>query len=590
MNDLAGLARRLLDVLDFSELAGRLRPFLVNVSNRATRAVLGNQILLYHGQADAQAFDASADGLAAALTAAVSGDGVVLPACSITGGAWTIPSGVTLRGLGWGSLLTGAVTNNGSLIDVQVAGTITQGAAGAYCLRVLNTTTSGNGFVMSAGLLSGCVAKITSGGYSYSVTGGRLLNCVATDEGSGAGGIFCDGAQVVMVGCRFGGNNGALVRDAYLITNCQFEGSGAYGFKHDSGSAKVQACSFISVSAYGLEVTASGLTLCDCYWNSMSGLANVTFGTGDRGGLGLANVWTAGQEIRTTSLPQLVLVYDDTHKMMTSVASDGTVTQELLGSGVLSIHHEGTERVGLVLQSYGDTAQPNAIVSRRARGSKASPSPSLANDILFSFGGEGFVTGDFTGNNHAAIQILAAENFSSTNQGSYIRFQTVPKASGFTRPTRGIIDDAGRWGIGHTTPTNIATKLDVTQTDAGTNDVQAVATVDRQSSGTPAAGFGERVQLLLESSTTIRQLAGAMDAIWTTATHASRTSKLVLSIVISAVETSVLELTSTAIVANKPIQPPHLADASAPNDSIYYSTTANRLVYKDSGGTVNNLY
>ena len=37
----------------------------------------------------------------------------------------------------------------------------------------------------------------------------------------------------------------------------------------------------------------------------------------------------------------------------------------------------------------------------------------------------------------------------------------------------------------------------------------------------------------------------------------------------------------------KPVQ---LADASAPNDSVYYSTTQSKLVYKDSGGTVNNLY
>jgi hypothetical protein len=37
-------------------------------------------------------------------------------------------------------------------------------------------------------------------------------------------------------------------------------------------------------------------------------------------------------------------------------------------------------------------------------------------------------------------------------------------------------------------------------------------------------------------------------------------------------------------------QPVSLADASAPNNSIYYSTTASKLVYKSSNGTVNNLY
>lgn len=32
------------------------------------------------------------------------------------------------------------------------------------------------------------------------------------------------------------------------------------------------------------------------------------------------------------------------------------------------------------------------------------------------------------------------------------------------------------------------------------------------------------------------------------------------------------------------------ADADAPNNSIYYSTTASKLVYKTSGGVVNALY
>lgn len=38
------------------------------------------------------------------------------------------------------------------------------------------------------------------------------------------------------------------------------------------------------------------------------------------------------------------------------------------------------------------------------------------------------------------------------------------------------------------------------------------------------------------------------------------------------------------------INPASMADGSANNNSIYYSTTASKLVYKDSGGTVNALY
>jgi hypothetical protein len=43
-----------------------------------------------------------------------------------------------------------------------------------------------------------------------------------------------------------------------------------------------------------------------------------------------------------------------------------------------------------------------------------------------------------------------------------------------------------------------------------------------------------------------------------------------------------------SLLAN--LKPVHQADSAAANDTIYYSTTASKLVYKDSGGTVNNLY
>lgn len=46
-----------------------------------------------------------------------------------------------------------------------------------------------------------------------------------------------------------------------------------------------------------------------------------------------------------------------------------------------------------------------------------------------------------------------------------------------------------------------------------------------------------------------------------------------------------LEITAAGYI--KPITS---TDADAPNNSIYYSSTQNNLVYKDSGGVVNNLY
>jgi len=46
----------------------------------------------------------------------------------------------------------------------------------------------------------------------------------------------------------------------------------------------------------------------------------------------------------------------------------------------------------------------------------------------------------------------------------------------------------------------------------------------------------------------------------------------------------------SAVKSDGSIQPASMADSAATNNSIYYSTTASKLVYKDSAGTVNNLY
>jgi hypothetical protein len=43
-------------------------------------------------------------------------------------------------------------------------------------------------------------------------------------------------------------------------------------------------------------------------------------------------------------------------------------------------------------------------------------------------------------------------------------------------------------------------------------------------------------------------------------------------------------------VSSLPFLPASIADSSAPNNSVYYSTTQSKLAYKDSGGTVNTLY
>lgn len=67
--------------------------------------------------------------------------------------------------------------------------------------------------------------------------------------------------------------------------------------------------------------------------------------------------------------------------------------------------------------------------------------------------------------------------------------------------------------------------------DAATNTVSAILTIGHNSSGTPAANYGGSLAFQLKSSTTEDIDAGAIAAVWSTATHASRTSDFVFSLV-----------------------------------------------------------
>lgn len=70
--------------------------------------------------------------------------------------------------------------------------------------------------------------------------------------------------------------------------------------------------------------------------------------------------------------------------------------------------------------------------------------------------------------------------------------------------------------------------LGLTSVTANTNAVQSGLSIQTNSSGTAAAGFGARQLFQLESTTTDNQDAGAFGSIWTVATHASRTSANVI--------------------------------------------------------------
>jgi hypothetical protein len=62
------------------------------------------------------------------------------------------------------------------------------------------------------------------------------------------------------------------------------------------------------------------------------------------------------------------------------------------------------------------------------------------------------------------------------------------------------------------------------------------------------------------------------------------------SVYVRIANSTVATFSSDGVTFAVALKPPSLANAAAPNNSIYYSTDASKLVYKDPSGVVNNLY
>ncbi len=151
--------------------------------------------------------------------------------------------------------------------------------------------------------------------------------------------------------------------------------------------------------------------------------------------------------VGTTAEKNLSFYTNDSEKM---VLTAGGYVGIGTASPSVPLHVVSTSN-GVYSDIYTDSAGlAGAFFVRKARGTVSSPAAIQAEDAIGGIYGAGYYGAAF-GGNIGAIRIVASENFTSTNQGSYIDFATT--ANGSTgRITRMKIDGSGNVGIGTTSP------------------------------------------------------------------------------------------------------------------------------------------
>lgn len=255
---------------------------------------LENKIYVWHADGSTiDTFDADGAGLNLANAAAVSGDTIWLPSISITlSGTLTIAAGRTVTGISWASILIGTIANSGTLKDCAVTGNITN-AAGGWLEHVYIANSSGTGITQAAlARISKCwVQTGVAATYGIDISNGYCSHTVVgTDGGTISTGVYAHGANVEIIASRFAGYVGGKFEQGQAH-GCIFGGSSltpdanSHGLTHaTTGTARLSNCYFFtqSTNSFGLYVTAAGLILTDCSWNTISGLASITYGTGDR--------------------------------------------------------------------------------------------------------------------------------------------------------------------------------------------------------------------------------------------------------------------------------------------------------------------
>ncbi|MFS4461140.1 hypothetical protein [Bdellovibrio sp. HCB2-146] len=155
------------------------------------------------------------------------------------------------------------------------------------------------------------------------------------------------------------------------------------------------------------------------------------------------------------------------------------------------LHVLATGNGAITLQKSSNDNNSADVYSFKSRGTPSSPTAVQAGDRLMGLYGLGAYSPTQYSANVGAVQIVAAENFTATNQGTKVDFGTTP-IGGTARQTRMTVDSTGYVGIGTTAPSGI---LDVQGGAAAANTAGTPIILKAQDATGPAGGVGGSIYL-----------------------------------------------------------------------------------------------
>jgi len=172
-----------------------------------------------------------------------------------------------------------------------------------------------------------------------------------------------------------------------------------------------------------------------------------------------SNTFLINDSAQTLSMTGIVTMNTNTFATTTSAlrlnGSQNFAAQQTTQSGtMLQVIGLANTPTRIITDSYSNTGNAYSLwAGRHARGTAASPTASQSGDVLARFSGNGYGATSYAPLGVGRMDIVAAENYSDTNKGSYIYFSVTPIGSNVISSNVVSISSNGMTILGNTVPT-----------------------------------------------------------------------------------------------------------------------------------------